>query len=291
MNAPHKLTMAEYIDHRAVSSGMLHTLLAQSPYHAWFDSPFNPKRPREDSGTMDIGTYAHACLLEGGCTNLVVVEADDWRTKAAREARDNARATGRLPILAQKLPEVALMVERAQAYIAASEIRGVFDSGVAEQTILFEECGVECKARPDWLTADHRICLSYKTTAGSANPDAWIRNQLPSYDLATVFYESAVLSLAPDADVRTVHLVQEQCEPYSCALVSLGPAFRELACRKFDMALKQWRDCAERGKWPAYPTRIAYAEPKPWQIAEVDEWEYRALPEIDPLQQRIGIQA
>lgn len=291
MNAPHKLTMDEYLQLQAVSSGVLHTLLAQSPYHAWHQSPFNPNRQREDSDAMSVGSYAHACLLEGGCENLVVVEADDWRTKAAREARDTARASGRLPILAHKLPEVALMVERAQAYIAASELRGLFDSGIAEQTILFEECGVPCKARPDWLTTDRRICLSYKTTAGSANPDAWIRNQLPAYDLATVFYECAVLSLEPDANVRGVHLVQEQCAPYSCALIALGPAFKDLACRKLDMALKEWRRCAERGKWPAYPTRIAYAEPKPWQISEVDEWEYRALPEVDPLQEAHGIQA
>jgi hypothetical protein len=290
MGAPDKISMQEYLAIKAVSSGMLNCLLTQSPLHAWFDSPFNPQRAREDSSVMDLGSYAHACLLEGDCQNLVVIEADDWRTKDARTARDTARASGKLPILKHKVAEVQRMVNAALEYVAHSEIAGVFDTGAAEETILFEQIDVPCKARPDWLTADRSICLSYKTTAGSANPDAWIRAQLPQYDLAAAFYESAVLSIEPDVDVQVVHLVQEQCEPYSCSLVALAPAFHELACRKLDMALKAWRDCARRNRWPAYPARIAWAEPKPWQIADADEREYRMLGEVDAVQMEKGLQ-
>lgn len=240
---------------------------------------------------MSIGSYAHACLLEGGCDTLVQVDADDWRTKDAREQRDAARAAGHLPILKRKVADVERMVHAALDYVEHSEIRGVFKTGEPEQVILFEECGVPCKARPDWLTADRRICLSYKTTAGSANPDAWIRTQLPSYDLASAFYESAVLSIAPAADVEVVHLVQETAAPHSCALVALGPAFKELACRKLDMALKTWRDCEKRGKWPAYAGRIAYAEPLPWQETEVQRREECDFLGNDPIQLQHGIQA
>lgn len=259
-------TMAEYLAIPAVSSGLLHKLLGESPRHAWAESWLNQNRGREDSSKMDIGTFAHAMLLEGGHDGLVVVEADDWRTKAAKDKRDEARAAGKLPILAHKLPEVEAMVTAAKEYLAESEIAGVFDTGSAEKTIVFELDGVICKIRPDHLTAGYGLILSYKTTAGSANPESWIRTQLPSYDVATVFYERGVDTLCPeDVSSRCVHLVQEQSYPYACSLVTLAPAWRDLAERKLNRALALWSECAKSGYWPAYPSRICHAEPMPWE--------------------------
>lgn len=273
-----KMTMAEYLSFKALSSGTAHRILAESPYHAWYGSVFNPAATREDSSAMDIGTYAHAMLLEGGTDALVIVDAKDWKTKAAQEARDVARFEGKLPILARKVAEAQDMVKAAQDYIAHSEIAGIFDNGAAEQTLIWTEtCDsgeVLCKARADWLTADKRICLSYKTTAGSANPDIWIRTQLPSLDLATVFYECAVSEVFPQTEeTRCVHLVQEQTAPYACSLIALSPALRDLAERKRDRAIALWADCIATGYFPAYPNRICYAEPKPWQEQQFEEQE------------------
>lgn len=268
------LNMAQYLALPAFSSGLCNTILTASPLHAWSDSWLNPNREREDSGKMDIGTYAHALLLEGGTDLLVVIEADDWRTKVAKEARDAARAEGKLPILAHKLPEVEAMVKAGREYVAGSELAAVFGTGAAEQTVVAELSGVPCKARPDWLTADRRLILSYKTTAGSANPEAWIRTQLAGYDAASVFYERAVASVSPD-DIapRLVHLVQEQAYPYSCSLIALSPAWRDLAERKVNAALVIWAQCVKTGRWPAYPSRICHAEPMAWHESQFIEGE------------------
>jgi hypothetical protein len=267
-----EIPMQAYLDEQAFSSGLAQTLLDRSPLHAWTESQWNPDRVRDDNGTADIGTFAHACLLEGGTSSLVVVDAPDWRTKAAQQARDDARAAGKLPILERKVSEVWTMVKAAQAFIASSELVGLFSAGEAETTIIFDLDGVRCKARPDWLSDDRKICLSYKTSPGSAAPDSWIRTQLPGYDTGIVLYEDAVNSIAaPDGGCRVVTLVQEQKPPYSCSLIGLAPAWAALAESKLALALATWKGCLEDGKWPAYPTMIAWAEPRAWMLAEAEE--------------------
>ena len=256
--------MAEYLAIQAFSSGLGQRILSQSPLHAWTESPWNPDRERDDSGTADIGTFAHAMLLEGGSDALVICPFDDWRKNDAKAMRDAARSAGKLPILAHKVPEVEAMVKAAYEYIADSEIMGTLAKGAAEQTIVFECQGVLCKARPDWL--GDKLCLSYKTTAGSAQPDAWIRTQLPAYDLGIALYGHAT-------GKRVVTIVQEQSQPYSCSLIALDPAWTDLAEVKLARALQEWDRCLKSGKFPAYPTRICYAEPKPWMLAEAEAQE------------------
>lgn len=268
-----KLPMAEYLAIKAFSSGLGQHILSQSPLHAWVESPWNPDRERDDSSTADIGTFAHACLLEGGTDALVICPFDDWRKNDAKAMRDAARAAGKLPILQAKVPEVQAMVEAAKAFIAGSEIAPIFSAGAAEQTVIWNEGDVLCKARPDWLNPQQQVCLSYKTTAGSAQPDAWIRTQLPGYDMGMVLYERGVKAATGAEQTRVVTLVQEQGAPYSCSLIGLAPAWQALAESKLNLALATWAACLKAGKFPAYPSRICWAEPKPWMMAEAEEKE------------------
>lgn len=276
------------MDTPTLSSGCAHTLVTRSPYHARFEHPRLGSAEREESKAADVGTAAHAMLLQNDETTLCVIEAKDFRTKAAQEARDDAYAAGLTPILADKMTEVRAMVKAARAYIDASELRGVFDDGLPEQTVIARLENAWCRARPDWLTES--ICLHYKTST-NANPDAWIRGQLQSegYDMAHQFYRLALAEVGHE--VRSVFLVQEQTAPYACSLVGLTPAYADLALRKVRRALALWRNCLADDRWPSYPTRICYAEPKPWQIADEDEREVCGFFGDDPLQKRHGLQA
>lgn len=259
-----KLPMQQYLGLRAFSSGLAHTLLSRSPYHAWIESPWNPDRERDDSKTADIGTYAHAMLLEGGTESLVVCPYADWRKNEATKMRDAARAVGKLPILEEKVAEVAAMVKAAKDFVASSEIAGVFDTGAPEQTIVAELDGLLCKCRPDWLS--DKICLSYKTTEASAEPNSWIRRQLPQYDLGIVLYERLT-------GRWVVTIVQEQNAPYACSLIGLDPAWQQMAETRLQLAMATWKSCLGLNDFPAYPTQICWAAPKPWQLAETEEQE------------------
>lgn len=255
----HQLTMPEYLALDALSSGRAHRVLSQSPAHAKYAE-------REENGKMDFGSLAHKLLLENTEDGLMIIEADDWRTKAAKELRDEARGAGKIPVLSKQMPAVRLMAKVAREFIAQSEIAGVFGSGLPEQTVVWQEGDILCKARPDWL--NDKTILHYKTTEGSASPAPFIRNQLfpMGYDVAAMFYERGLCSAR-----QSVFLVQEAYEPYACSLIALDPAAAELAAEKVARAIGIWQECVRTGVYPAYVPRIHWAEPMPWHLAESEE--------------------
>lgn len=267
------MSMREYLSLKRLSSGLCHRILSESPLHARLDSPWNESRSQDNSNVADIGSAAHKCLLEGTEDGIAVIEADDWRTKAAKELRDAAYAAGNIPMLIYKMDVVRDMVSSARQFISESELAGILDDGEAEVTLLFEMMGIPCKARCDRLKADRSIVLSYKTTKGSANPDSWIRTQLPQYDIATVFYEEAVHRVFKIPNPACIHLIQQQDYPWACSLVGLDPSYRELAKAKLNSALYLWAACSESGNWPAFSGRVHWAQPRPWDQAEQEERE------------------
>jgi exodeoxyribonuclease VIII len=156
----------------------------------------------------------------------------------------------------------------------ALRVAGVFDSGKPEQSCIAELDGLLCKARPDHLNLDAGIHLQYKTGAGTAEPEAWIRSQLfaSGHDMAGAFYER-VIAAATGKTVRTVFLVQSQAAPHACSLVALSPMAQDLAERKVTRALNLWAACQKANRWPSFPGRIAYAEPPMWEVAKEEERE------------------
>lgn len=283
--------MAEYLAAIAFSGGMANTILSKSPLHAWTDSPWNPARERGNSKVADIGTTMHDMLL-GGEDKIEILDPEDYPSKtktipkgytndAIRAARDAAYAAGKTPILLDAYTEAQDAVEAALRFVAKTELAGIFDAGESEQTVYWEDAGVPCKARPDRLSADQRIHLSVKTTAGSAQPDAWIRTQLPQYDTGMIHYERGIRAAGGPQDVRSVVLVVEQAHPFGCSLIALAPAWQELAEARYMRALHIWAECLKTGKFPGYQTAVCHAEPKPWQVAEVEEAELAGI-EFDP---------
>lgn len=256
----------------SLSNSVANVLLARSPYHAWMAHPkLNPAYRSDESSRFDLGSAAHAILLEGDSTKICIVDAADWRTKTAKEQRDTARANGLLPILAKHDFAVKAMVLKARAFIEQSELAGIFTEGKPEQTLTWQEPGIWCRSRLDWLTNDHQVILDYKTT-DSAEPEAFIRQiGRMGYDLQTAFYSRAVHMAGKCKTPTFVFLVQEVELPYACSLVGLSSAYNEIAQAKYLQATQTWRECLEANKWPAYPSVVCYAEPPVWAMKEHEE--------------------
>lgn len=253
----------------SLSSSIANILITQSPLHAWMAHPrLNPNfQPEDVDSRMDIGSIAHAMLLERDESKVVVVSAPDWRTKAAREAREEAHAQGKHAILEHKYGAVQNMVQTAMSYIQTTELRNIFDTGIAEQSLFWQEGETWCRARPDLLSADRRVCLDYKTT-DSAAPDVFIRQiARMGYDTQAEFYLRSELM----KNTTFVFLAQEITEPYSCSLISLSNAYREVGQAKVCRALRIWKECMDTNRWPAYPTSICYAEPSSYQLVDTNE--------------------
>ncbi len=260
------IPMAEYLALPALSSGVAHTLLSESPLHARFAQ----QTERAGSSEADIGTFAHAMLLEGGMDTLVVIDADDWRTKAAKEAREIARAEGKLPILRGKVEAVERMVDAAHAYLTDSALADVFKTGKAERTIVWQEGEVWCKARPDWLS--DTVLLHYKTTQASVAPRAFTRLATGAgYDLAMMFYVRGLNAVMPDNQVEHVLLAQEQSSPYACKLFDLSSAKCDIADRRVEQAIQTWGKCLAANVWPTYDGTIHTMDVTNWELAAAEE--------------------
>lgn len=281
--------MGDYLLHHGLSSGKLHVLLTQSPFHALHDAGGEP------SEGSDTGIAIHDGLLEG-VDRLVPIAFDDYKKQAARDARDAARADNKIPILERKLSQIQAATDAAKRYVASSEIAGVFERGKPEQTIIWQEGEIICKARPDWLTNERDIVLHVKTTQGSAEPSSWIRNQLVAngYDVAHAFYErGASTAIGIPFGLQSIFLVIEQNPPYGCSLIALAPAMMDLASRKVERAIATWQQCRANEAYPCYPSRICYAEPMAWQMADEEEREVLAPigGERDEMMDKYGAQA
>lgn len=257
----------------SLSSSIASVLLTQSPLHAWLKHPrLNPKYREIESTRFDLGSAAHALLLEGE-DRMVVVDANDWRTKVAQLERDDARAKGMFPILRHQFYDVTNMVAEARKFIETTELAGIFEQGMPEQTAMWTDGDIHCRARFDLITNDRKILLDYKTT-DSADPETFIRQiGRMNYDLQAEFYCAAVEECA-QVSPTFVFLVQEIAEPYSCSLVGLSNAYREIGKAKAGGAMDKWARCISSGAWPGYGAAIHYAEPAAWQVAAMETGEY-----------------
>lgn len=273
----YQMSLAEYIADPApepsLSASVAHKLIVESPIHSYIHHPrLNPGGAREESAKMDLGTAAHGILLEGDESRLVIIEAEDFKTKVARETRDSAREAGLVPILAGKMGQLHEIVNAARSAIANSEIASAFtkSEGKAEQTLVWQEGDVWLRSRPDWLTNDRRLILDYKTTAGSAEPSAWMRGPMlgNGCDLQAALGLRGLRKLLKAREPKFVFMVQECEPPYAMSFVGLSPSFLEMAEHKLDRAIRLWGDCVLTNTWPGYPSRVAWVDPPAWAYTE-----------------------
>src|ERR1043166_9629414 len=138
-----------------------HAMRSLSAFGAWllteeceakflWRSPWNPLHQPEERTDFDIGVAAHLAVLEPErqAQSIVVIEAGDYRTSSAREARDAARADGKVPLLPYQYDIVGAVAGSIRAHPIASQ---AFHGGEAEVTLIWHDrgTGVPCKARPD----------------------------------------------------------------------------------------------------------------------------------------------
>src|SRR5258706_9329550 len=107
----------------SLNSSVAKLLISRSPLHAWMAHPrLNPGwKPEPFDRRMNLGSYAHHVLLGQADSAIAVIDPADhlskqgavpkgWTNDAIRQARDDAMALGKLPILKDEMPTVNAMV-------------------------------------------------------------------------------------------------------------------------------------------------------------------------------------
>jgi hypothetical protein len=258
----------------SLSASLACVLLAKSPAHAYVQHPrLNPEYAApEAKKAWDVGTVAHSLLLEGYANVHVVEGFTDWRTKDAQTERDTARTAGKTPLLRHEWEEVSAMVDMAREELAAWDIAPApLTDGKPEQTLTWDEDGVLCRCRPDWLRDDCTVIEDVKTTARGADPAYFARKTVyeHGYDVKAAMYLRGVKA-ATGVDARWRWIVVETKAPFVVSIVEPSELMLAVGNAKLDRALEMWRDCLASGLWPGYGREVHVAEPPSWELRWLD---------------------
>lgn len=261
----------------SLSSSIAKAIIAQSPRHAWQKHPRLNKALLDEiekpTPQMDIGTAGHKLILGKG-RQIKEIIADDFKTKAAREARDAARAAGMVPVLSHRMAGIRLLREAFFDQIQGTEVADLFNDGAGEVTGVWQDDleDVWCRMRIDWLPTKardggHISLVDVKTTGGSAAPEDWQRTAFDlGYDYQDTFYQRGARALIPNVRSVTMYFVViEQDEP-NCLSVHRfgGQAFAEAeVCT--ELAISLWSKCLHENKWPGYDIQTTHIDPPKWR--------------------------
>lgn len=211
-------------------------------------------RPKK---AWDLGKVAHRLVLGAG-TTIVVVDAADWRTNAAKEKRDEARADGKTPILAAEYKIVEEMAAAIRTHeLAVALLDG--EHGIPERSLFWEDAqtGVTLRARPDWLslapTASGRLIVpDYKTAKSAARPAFEKAAFDYGYFCQADWYPTGIKALGLADDVVLVFIVQETEPPYLVNLVEPSSLSLMWAAEQNRAAIDLYATCVADNHWPGF---------------------------------------
>lgn len=212
--------------------------------------------PAPHKREFDLGHAAHRLVLGVG-PELVVVKANDWRTKAAREQRDAAYAAGAVPLLEREYEQVQEMASALRRHPLAGAL---FQPGAGrpEQSAFWHDTvtGVMRRARFDWLphhlTAAGRLLIpDYKTTDSADLESIQKTIHRYRYYIQAAGYVDAAEALLVD-HAAFVFVFQEKTAPYLVTVVQLDELAMELGRRLNRQALDLYARCVEADHWPDY---------------------------------------
>jgi hypothetical protein len=224
------------------------------------------------TAAMEVGSAAHLEVLGTG-PELVVVDAKDWKTKAAREKAAEARARGAVPLLPHQHVKVQEMAAALRAHPLASRLLDPAH-GLTEQTLVWfdREFGVWRRAMLDYLPHTDRrrrlIIPDYKT-CDSAAPDDLPRSihNYGYHQQGDWYLDGAVaLGLPSEGPPAFVLIFQETNRPYLVTVVELDRETQEIGRTRNRKALDLYRTCMASGQWPGYADDVVPVGLPPWAV-------------------------
>jgi hypothetical protein len=229
----------------------------------------------EHKPAFDFGKAAHARVLGAG-EDVVVIDADDWRSKDARLARDAAYEDGKVPILAKDNVVIDGMAKSLGDHPIAPLL---FATGAPEVSAFWTDLatGVRCRARFDWLPEKQkgrRLVVPDLKTATTAAPSEFAKAAARfGYYAQQEHYRDALMALGVDDDPAFVFVVIEKEFPYLVTVAQFAePADVKLARAAVDRARRVFAECTATDTWPGYPPGVNSLSLPGWLHYDLEEY-------------------
>lgn len=238
-------------------------LLLDSP--ATFDWVMNQGH-RTEKAAFDFGSAVHAEVLGTGY-GVKELEFDNWRTNASKQAAEEAREAGLIPMLKKDMADVHAT---AQAVLRHPTARALLErEGDPEASVFVTDpaTGIDLRCRFDFLPADRRVAVDLKTAReGTAKPHKFATSIVEyGYDVSWAHYTHTA-ALAGEPVVDMVFLVVETEAPHHILVGRLDEDFKEIGAAKARLARERYARALETGEWPGRPTDIQVIRPPQYAI-------------------------
>ena len=193
----------------SLSASIAKKLISGSPLHAWMAHPKNPMAEKwEPKNRMQIGKAVHAAVFGGA--GLSVIDADSYRTKAAKEARDEALEDGLIPILEKDLEAVEAMAD-----VCRQRFEDLYGGPKyhAERVALWQcpRTGGWRRSMLDSSALEAPIIVDLKTTGAAVDDESVIKRIFADgHHIQAAAYEEAMETLNPEWEGRVQFYFQYQ---------------------------------------------------------------------------------
>jgi hypothetical protein len=230
---------------------------------------------RPSTRSQNLGSAAHTRVLGEGA-KLVKIDAAEYRTNDAKDARKQALAAGQIPLLgvrkyADKPCEWEVVDQMAEALERDPLAPHLFSAGRAEVSAFWTDpdTNVPRRARFDWLKdvveGQRMVFPDYKSTGKDVSPGAFARSVADyGYEMQEYTYESALAALEVDVDARMVFVVQSTEPPYLVAVHQLTDRAREHGRARTLRALRRWVHCTATGHWYGWEGSVHQVDLPGW---------------------------
>lgn len=227
---------------------------------------------RPQRRVFDLGHAAHREVLGDG-EIVVVVDAEDYKTKAAQAARDAAYAAGKAPILRREHEETVVPMAAALREHPVAGRLFAPGTGRAEPSLFWwDGTGADAvmrRSRLDWLphhVAGRRLIVPEYKTCASAEPDDLEKAvaRLGYYMQAAWNLDAVEAVLDLDRAPVFVFVFQEKGPPFVVTVAQLAQTALQLGRARNRHALDVYRACRASGRWPGYAEEVVDLETPAW---------------------------
>ena len=234
----------------------------------------NNEPPKDDSPAFVFGKVAHTVVLGEG-EEFEVVDADNWLSKAAKDAKAAAIKAGKVPVLRKDMDTITAMAAVVWTHPLAGEILST--KGEAETSLYADDpvTGIRLRARPDWMTSEYepgRLWIADYKTAATAQPFDFARKAADyGYHIQAAWYRHVARLLGLCDDPRFVFIAQEKEAPHLVSVTEFDDEAIGEGMRLVRQAIDTFARCIETGIWPGYDEGVTQMSLPPWKFQSEQE--------------------
>ena len=264
----------------SLSASIAWTLIDRSPLHAWTKHPrLNPDFEPVVKAVFDLGSAAHNMVLrqDSWREEIEIIDKPDWRTKGAREARDEAHAAGRHPVLREQYENLDRMVGVLERHPQAGR---AFTGGKPEQSLFWQDpdTGIWMRCRPDYEPSKPAAPWPDFKTTQEGRPDRWDRRFTLDHGgvMRAAFYEEGIRRCYGVERPTLYYVVQEIAAPYAVTVrvVDSDSELMKIGRAMLRKAVTFWAESLKTGQWPCYELTGVLALPhwaeNQWSVEYAD---------------------